>query len=197
MGQIGDPYATIEEMKQYQKMSTINQGNTSMDASITSALDAASRQVEQFCGRQFNKSELATPRRFYVYRNRTSVAVDDFWSSDLIDIPDLDQFGYELEPFEGVVDGVPGWPYYRISINSGKFAIDGKITVTAKWGWAAVPSTVKQATLIIANQLLRLSDAPLGVTGMDSQNGGPIRVRDIPQVAMLLNRFISTPILVG
>lgn len=203
MGQIGAPYATAEEFKNYQGVSAINAANTSKDAAINQALDAASRQIEQFCGRQFNKTDLATPRRYSVNSGDNRINVDDFWTDALFSIagvanPYTESY-YQLEPLDGIVDGVPGWPYYRITF-PGAIAESygsGLVTVTAKWGWAQVPATVKQATLIIANQLLRLSDAPLGVTGMEGQFGGMIRVRDIPQVASMLNRFVSMPIMVA
>lgn len=208
MGQLGDPYATLQEFKNYQGVAAVNQSNTSKDAAITQALDAASRQIEQFCGRQFNKQSFATPREFEV-TNARSLSVDDFWTTDLLDIeftsnPDVIQgehFSDYYAPFprNGIVDGSPGWPYYGIDFMSVRrvFLRGQYLTVTAKWGWPSVPATVKQATLIVANQLLRLADAPLGVTGMEGQFGGMIRVRDIPQVASMLNRFVSMPIMVG
>lgn len=208
MGAIGAPYASLIEMKQYQKLTGPNLTNTSNDAGIEMALDAASRQVEQYCGRQFNKQDFATPREFEVTGSR--IATDDFWTSDLFSIEQVAAYdvvqgeaftdAYNLYPRNGVVDGSPGWPYYGVEFGPYQpihFLRGQYVSVTAKWGWAAVPPTVKQATLIIANQLLRLSDAPLGVTGMEGQSGGMIRVRDIPQVASLLNRFVSTPIMIG
>lgn len=207
MGSIGSAYATPEQMKAYLKTSGSQSLPASFEASITVALDAASRQVEQYTGRQFNRQEIATPRRYKFSGRSSSLHVDDFYTDELSSLADGDGASiaasyYSLEPLDGVVDGTPGWPFYRIEFDSDYWYPDSyqrrlPVTLVAKWGWPAVPSTVKQATLIIANQLLRLADAPLGVTGMEGQFGGMIRIRDIPQVATLLNRFISTPVMVG
>jgi hypothetical protein len=61
------------------------------------------------------------------------------------------------------------------------------VQVTAQWGWAAVPDSVKQATKILAAEIFRLKDAPLGVAGFN--DFGPVRVREVPQVSMLLKRY--------
>ena len=57
--------------------------------------------------------------------------------------------------------------------------------VTARWGWAAVPSTIKQATLLQASRLLARRDAPFGIAGSPDV-GSEIRLlaRVDPDVAV-------------
>jgi hypothetical protein len=201
---IGDNYITRDELKKYLKLDL---SNTDYDDDIDDACTSASREVEQYTGRQFNKDTVPSIREFDA-DGVHSVTVDDFWTnsgltvevdlSRLGDYNGISAFDYTLYPLNGIVDGSPGWPYYRLDVpywilSAGEFR--AKVRVTAQWGWTAVPATVKSATKIIAAQTFRLSDAPFGVAGSDQF--GAIRVRDIPQAATKLRRFILDPIKVG
>ena len=59
--------------------------------------------------------------------------------------------------------------------------------ITAVWGWAQVPTAIKQATIIQSSRLFKRLDSPLGVLGMGDL--GQIRVSryldpDVEQLAM-------------
>lgn len=208
---IGDPYATLAELKSY-----IGITDSVDDDKLTDALDTASRAVESFCDRQFNDAGTASPR---VYRAEewNWLTVDDFsTTSGLIVQTDLDFDGvfettwtaaeYQLEPLNGIVGGEAGWPTYKIRAVAGKWfpTYHGRgrffqpytfinqleratVQVTAQWGWAAVPAAVKQSTLIIASETFKLKDAPFGVAGFGDM--GVIRVRDNPVVARRLAKY--------
>ena len=210
MGAIGDPYITRAEFKDYLK---IDPTKTSYDDRIDDAIASATGEIEQFCGRQFNRVEIATARQ-YEPDNSYYVSVDDFYTDDglLVDVDgdgalgwELGYTTYELHPLNGVVDGVPGWPYNRIRLPEGGFPFYkarygnvGSVSITAKWGWASVPAPVKQACFLLAAQTFKMADAPFGIVGaVTNEFGAPQRVRDLPQVASKLNRFVSTPILIG
>jgi len=219
---IGDPYVTLAEMKNY---FDIPANKTSMDERLTDAIDSASREIEQYCGRQFNQTTTATAR-VYEPDGWNRVTVDDFYTTTgLVVSGDFaydgtfatayDPSSYELFPLGGVVDGNPGWPFtkIRLSYNTFPYTNDryrnhsrrtGVVQVTARWGWAEVPSTVKQACKLIAAQTFKMAEAPLGVAGMDVVRGtqftgsfGVARVQDLPAVAHKLDRFKSMRILVG
>lgn len=210
MGALGDPYITLPELKTYL---SIDPAKLSMDERLLNAANSASREIEQFCGRQFNKATAATARSFEP-ASQYVTHVDDFHTTEGL-IIEIDYGGgnfglplssseYKLLPYNGIVDGQPGWPYSRIRLRNTWFPYHGRrylgdrgeVRVTAQWGWTAVPSSVKQACFLLAAQTFKLADAPFGVAGMD-QFGGVVRVRDLPQVASKLNRFVSTPIMVG
>lgn len=221
MAGIGENYITLEQLKDYVGVPA---DHTALNGRLNDAIASASREIEQFTGRQFNKTDTATPR-LYTPRSTQTVNVDDFWTTDglvvEVDITNTGEFlrtyeptEYELYPLSGVVDGNPGWPYERIRLPWGGFPYrshrtkyygqrGGCVRVTAKWGWPIIPASVKQAALILAAQTYKLADAPLGVAGMDAAkgtnftSGGVVRVRDIPAVASKLNRFVSNPIMVG
>lgn len=180
---IGESYATVPELK-----SRMDVEDTIDDVRLAEALATASREIEAWCGRQFNKATDATARLF-APDSATLVLVDDFHTTTGLQIA-VDSTGrgsftswpstaYRLEPLNGVVSGQPGWPYYRIRPLGGYGAwwwgVDGLVQVTAQWGWEAVPGPVKEACLIMAAESFKLGDAPFGVAGFGEF--GPVRVR--------------------
>lgn len=199
---LGDKYAELGALKLRLEME-----QSVDDARLNAALAAASRGIEKFCGRQFNTAGSATARRF----RPTSTAlclVDDFHAVTSIatDDGDTGTFGttwsasdYELEPLNGVVDGEPGWPWWRIRAvgSSRRFYCYRRATVqvTATWGWATVPAAVTEACLIAATELVRLKDTPFGVGGYG--DFGIVRVRDNPFTARMLNPYRRDPVLVA
>ncbi len=199
---IGDSYATLPQFKNYMK---IDASKTGYDAAMQDALDSASEEIELFCERQFNKETSATAR-FFTTISCSSIEIDDLWDPVTVVVKSgtADNLGdpwsstyYELLPRNGVVNGVPGWPYSRIRALNRPLNIPswGVVQVTAKWGWAAVPAPIKQACLIIASQNFKLAEAPLGVAGFN--NFGSVRVREIPQAYSKLCRYAKSPVMVG
>lgn len=190
---IGDSYAQISELKP-----RLNITDTDDDARLTEALDAASRDVERFTRRQFNMTSSATSRVYEPLHDRL-VLVDDFHTTSSLEVAvDTAEDGtygtvlssskYALEPRNGVVEGVPGWPFWRIrAYDLDAFPVaQGRATVqvTAEWGWAEVPAPIKEATLVQAAELFKLADAPFGVAGFGEF--GAVRVRPNPKVTQLL-----------
>lgn len=205
---LGDPYATLTTLK-----ARLNIADTNQDTALTSALNAATQAIEGHCGRQFNDAGSASARVYYP-DTLTSVIVDDFsTTTGLVVAADYSNAGtysttigsanYQLEPLNGVVDGSPGWPYYRIRAIQTWYPLwytsigypRTSIQVTAQWGWAAVPPGVQQACLMLAEETFKLKDAPFGVAGFDIN--GVVRVRDNPKVAALLMRYVREPIQVA
>lgn len=166
---------------------------------LTGAVEAASRGIERFCGRQFNDAETATARIFNA-RDRRLTKVDDFSTIvGLVIKTDEDGDGvfettwaasdYQLEPLNGVVDGSPGWPFCKIRAIYRWFpsAQRANVQVTARWGWATVPTNVREACLISAEEIFKLRDTPFGVGGYG--DFGVIKVRDNPFTARMLNAY--------
>src|SRR5205809_6983324 len=190
----------------------IQAGDTGDDAALDSALASASRDIEGWCGRNFNDAGV-TSARIYYPRDLATFEVDDFsTTAGLIVAFDFSNAGtytsivssanYQLEPLNGVVDGTPGWPYYRIHVIQTWTPIwwtsigypRASIQVTAQWGWAAVPSPVSEACLMLAEETFKMKDAPYGVAGFSQY--GAVRVRDNPKIERLLSRYVREPILV-
>lgn len=123
---------------------------------------------------------------------------------------------YVLQPLNGIVNGQTGWPYwYLAAVGTKTFPVSGRpdfvgpasgpvwrfysnsalptihrrpgVQITATFGWPRVPSNVKQACLILAEELFKVKDAPFGVAGFADY--GAVRVRENPKVASLLQNY--------
>lgn len=201
---LGDAYITDPEFRTY--LGLDDDGDSTL---TTAAATAATAWVEQFTGRQFNKTTAATAR---VYRadDPCMVRVDDFHTTtDLVIKTDTANNGtydqtwaatdYVLEPTGGIRLGVSGWPYKEIvAVGDYRFPTVGgrrRVQVTAQWGWNAVPGPVKLATQVVAAFVFNLKNSPLGVASF--ADSGIIRVRDVPQAAMLLAAYQDAGDLVG
>lgn len=185
---LGDTYATLDELKEYLQLTD----ETEFDERLDDALVTSSKAIERYSGRVFNDALTVSARVFNPTRSGLAF-VDDFSTiTGLIIKTDDDEDGvfeetwttadYQLEPLNGMRNGMTGWPYWQIravgpSLSFPKLS-NGRATlqVTARWGWSAVPAPVKQACLIMAAETFKLATAPLGVAGMGEF--GFIRVRD-------------------
>lgn len=209
---LGDPYCTLTALKDYLK---IPLSNTTLDMALTDALESSSAEIERITGRQFNVQIGATAR---VYEPETlrKVYTDDFWTASGL-IVETDPGGtgdfsvvlgggdYELLPLNGIVNGQPGWPFWKIRAVGGfyfpkyekvPYRRAAVVRVTAQWGWESVPAPIKQSCLIMAAATFQLKDAPLGVAGM-TQFGSPVRVQDNKMAAAKLVRYTRDATLVG
>lgn len=197
-------YPTLAELRGHVG---IGASDTTEDTRLTSALTVAIADVESYCGRKFTQDGSVSARVFraggpcHLYLPAGS---DISTTTGLVvktDDTGTGTYGttwtittdFILEPHSGVgYDGATGWPYTILVAVGSRLWPDlyGRpgIEITAKWGWAAVPSAVAQAVLLHAAQLWKLKDAPFGVTGGDLL--GPQRgVRENAAVAALLARY--------
>lgn len=206
----GSSYATLAELK-----TRLGSPAGADDAALQNALDSVSRGIDRCCDRQFNNAGTVSARLFYPdtpYR----AEVDDFSTSTGV-IVQTDDGGdgtysttwvastdYQLEPLNTIVDGESGWPYFVITAVGGRTfptlrhraaSRRAPIQLTAQWGWAAVPARIKEATLIAAEELYRMKDAPFGVAA--SAEWGVMRVRENPYVQSLIAPYRRYPVLVG
>lgn len=215
---LGDPYIDAADLKAYL-------GDANIDSTLAgNAIDAATSWVNDYCARDFNTAG-TTSDRIFAAESPWLARVDDFsTTAGLVIVTDptaqgtfnitWDVADYTLEPLNGIEAGIIGRPYRTIRASRSlrfpgfdvtlstlaPLTLPGLdrprplIRVTAKWGWAAVPKQVKQATRILAAEFFRLKDAPLGVAGFNEF--GPIRVREVPQAAALLDN-LRHPTLTG
>lgn len=164
----GDPYITTDDLEKRAKRLD--------DGTFPGIVLGASRAVEQFTHRQFNRQEAATPRLYSPF-GPSLLETDDFWTLDDLVVEqrlgtaftpvDSDQF--EVSPVNGVVSGVPGWPFWMITPQYGwRKTWRTSIRVTAKWGWEFVPEGVREATLNVAASVVTSAVAG-GVGPVSSQ----------------------------
>lgn len=179
--------------------------NTAKDSELTDRLLSASMDINRWCGRQFGRDETASERTFYP--GPTGVDVHDFWTTeDLAVVPYLGETagtpwtvsGLTLEPLNGFVDGVPGWPYRRLcygyAMAPSYFYSASTVRVTARWGWAAVPTNVETACLLLAAMDDKAGDAPFGVASFGDY---AVRIRSNPMAMEKLAPYVVQPAKVG
>jgi len=195
---ITNGYATLNEFKAYLFPSS-NYG-TAEDAQMEAAIETASRMIDEHTSRRFYSDANASARSYWA-DDPTRVVVDDFSTTtglviktDTGDNGTYDQTWaaneYFVEPVNGVVGGVAGWPYYVIVAKVPKlFPGSGRrprIQVTARWGWAAVPKPVKQACLILAARIYRRAQTPEGYASGESFGAIRVSSKIDPDAQMLL-----------
>lgn len=195
---IGDSYASLARLK---ARLGIADSNTAKDAELTDRLESASRDIDRWCSRQFGRDEEASAR-WYI-PGATGVDTDDFWTADDLTVTPYAYTGSEagaawtvsgltLEPLNGVVDGVPGWPYRRLVYGyaMGPRYGCGLVSVTARWGWESVPKNVETACLILAAMDNKAGDAPFGVVGFGDY---AMRIRSNPMAEEKLRAYVKDP----
>jgi hypothetical protein len=179
-------YLTLDDAKGYQRI-----GDTADDLEIALWITAASRAIDGFCGRQFGQVaslEARTCRPLYdPHRRRWVAELDDV--QDITGLTVVDWNGntitdYDLDPANAVAKGRP---YERLLARTGPGGCgwwgrnyfvpnpDAKLTVTAKWGWTAVPTPVKAATFLQVARFAARRDSPFGVAGSPS-DGSQVRL---------------------
>lgn len=188
-------YITADELRAF-----VGAVSSTIEPMLAEACQSASAEVDAYCGRTFRTGTEAAARRYRVVAP-TYLIIDDAWDVESVatDTTDDGTFDttwsandYELEPINGVVGGVPGWPATKLSaVGSLYFPVNDvrtTVEVTAKWGWAALPDPVRMATLLLAAETLKAREAPFGVAGIDAM-GAVVRVRQNALVAAKLNPF--------
>jgi len=178
-------YVTTDELRSFITRSAV----TVDDTELAFAVSSASRVIDEFCGRQFGQLAAAAPRVYTAEwdgrRSRWLVDIDDLvTTTDLavaVDDNDDEVFdktvtAYRLWPFNAVENGLP-WTRLIIDPDSTNkpVAAEGAVQVTAMWGWAAVPTAVKQATLIEANRIFQRRVSPYGIAG-SPETGSELRL---------------------
>jgi hypothetical protein len=176
--------------------------STADDTLLDAILLATESTINWHCGRRFDAATQATARQFYPM-HASAVRVDDIsTTASLVIAYDSTDDGtadttltsaqYQLEPVNAVgADGTAGWPYTLVRTVGTSFPTTttrAPVHVTALWGWASTPDMVKQAAKVLANELYKSREAPLGVAGFGDL--GLIRVRANPVVARLLAPFV-------
>lgn len=190
-------YATLNELK-----TALRIQDSVDDGLLELALESASRLVDEYTMRYFYNAGTAT--KVFVPSDDYTVAIDDAVSISSVAVSTLlnktfDQTwtvnDYQTEPLNGVVDGLSGWPITRIrAVGVYEFPYDSdynvaSVQITGVWGWSAVPTAVKQATIIQAMRLFKRLDSPLGVISSPDTGFFRLSSRIDPDVAQLLNSY--------
>lgn len=187
---ITNGYTTLASLKSAMR---IPQADTQDDSLLETAIESASRQIDGHCERVFYNG---TATRMYAPNDNYVVETDDIVSiTTLMTSSDGDGFDttwavddYQLEPLNGISGGLVTPATQIRAVGDFLFPVIGKeatVKVTGTFGWSAIPTAIKQATLILAQRQFKRYDSPLGVAGFGDI--GVVRVSRIdPDVASLV-----------
>ena len=194
-------------------------GEAFADADVIRVLEAASRQVDGYCGRRFYLDADANQVREYEAWDRNFVPIDDLVTLTTLQTSVADDGVYEttwlttdyaLEPANGPAKGLPytrirrrgpstlsfagyidGFPS-AVGYYQGMIPHAGWVKVTGRFGWPTIPPEVRTATSILAARLLKRSrEAPFGIAAVGFDVSGAERIsRTDPDVASLLAPYV-------
>ena len=199
-------YRTVSELKGWLGLSGSGQ-----DTNLGYALDAATAAIDAYAGRQFD-IDGAVVTRLYDCEYMDYAEVDDIATSTGLIVKTLNADGsvnetltlntdYYLAPYNA--DKVePVMPFTKIIMaieKSGKVLPTEHrqgLSVTAKFGFSAVPDAIEQATLIQASRFFQRKNSPMGFSG-NPETGQPavVFLSELdPDVKNLIKPFKKTTI---
>lgn len=188
-------YIGLDPMKD-----ALRERNEERDDVYERAIEAASRQIDEFCGRQF-WSEVTGTARVFLPTEPHVVWTGDFATDSGVTVEldtsgtgtwtPLEQIYWQAEPFVRR----RGRPFDRITSTAGPCGGEFRwwggrpsVKVTARWGWLAAPKEVEQACLMLAVDHYKAKDLTGGVAGFGDL--GPVRIAAFnPQARALLLPF--------
>lgn len=194
-------YATTAQLKTDLR---IPLADTQDDTELAFAITAASRAIDHATNRQFGSVTPVEAREYTARWDRTwkrwVIDVDDIYSSTglLVAVDDDDDqvFDKSITDFRlaPVNEDNKGRPWTQIVVNSDSANVPttakDSVRVTALWGWAAVPETIKAATIRQAARFFYRREAPFGVAGSPTV-GSEIRLLSMvdPDVAVMIRSY--------
>jgi len=189
-------YCTLAELKAALRVS-----DAIDDSLLELAIESASREIDGYCERMFYST---TGTRIYAPTNVYTLTTDDIVSvTTLKSSSDGVTYDttwatsdYQLEPLNGVAGGLVT-PYTRIRAVGNYllpawatgtiYNLEASMQIVGVFGWSAVPTAIRQATVILAMRIFKRLDAPLGMITNDM---GSMRVgRFDPDVEALVMPF--------
>ena len=168
--------------------------NASSDARLEQAIEAASRQIDDYTGRRFWQDPTVATRTYYPddpyeLHSVPGAVMDISTTSGLIVKTDEGDNGtfnttltinsdFIVQPTNASAEGLP---FTSIRVVGGNYSLprwgSGRpgVQVTARFGFASVPEPVQQACLIQSVLLYKATDAAMG--GLSFGDGAFMRVR--------------------
>lgn len=194
---ITNGYCTLADVKAALRIT-----DTLDDSLIELSIEAASREIDAYTERIFYQT---TGARVFVPRSSALCMIDDLVSVTTLQTADdgvvfdttWSASDYQLAPLNGLASGLVQSYTQVWAIGDSLFPVWQSVTalgspatvkITGVWGWAAIPTAVKQACVILAMRQFKRYDSPLGVAGFGDL--GAIRVGSVdPDVQNLLMPF--------
>ena len=180
-------YATLAEVKAAARIT-----DSIDDSLLETAIESSSRDIDAYTERVFFSSGATAIARVYIPQDIYLVETDDIISVTTIksDSGGNGTFDvtwaatdYQLEPLNGLAGGISTpttriraigdylWPVYEPrNVNSNQASVQ----VTGVFGFASIPSAIKQATILASLRAYKRYESPTGVLGFSDM--GVVRV---------------------
>lgn len=180
-------YATLADVKAAARIT-----DTIDDGLLEIAIESSSRDIDAYTERVFFSTGATAVARVYIPQDIYLVETDDIISvttlkSDSTGNGTFDvtwaSTDYQLEPLNGLAGGISTpatriraigeylWPVYEPrNVNSNQASVQ----VTGVFGFASIPSAIKQATILASLRAYKRYESPTGVLGFSDM--GVVRV---------------------
>lgn len=181
---MANEYADFEELKE---MRNIDASETRLDVALTKAIRRASRAIDRRCGRRFWRDGVVSVRaysprgRSVLRNNEETLLVDDIATETGL----LCSISGASSTFS--VGQYKQGDAITSLVRSSWWG--GRIEISADWGWPAIPDSIEEATLLLANRRYMRKDSPEGVSGW-SQEGQVQVSRFDPDIEDLVTPFV-------
>jgi hypothetical protein len=191
---LGADLITPAELKNYMGLTP-----DTFDQHLEDVVGSITGDIIRWCHRDFNDAGTVSTRVYEPLLHPDygpMVITDDFSTTVGLVVESagttLDISKLTLKPLNGVVQGMTGWPFWQII---GGLSTSAHVSVTAQWGWSAIPKPVRQAAFILGSDTFQLKDQRLGIAGSD-QFGSIVTVKDSRAAQSKLKAFRRDSILV-
>ena len=194
-------YATLSDVKAAARIT-----DSIDDLLLEMAIESSSRDIDAYTERVFFNTGATAVTRVYIPENIYLLETDDIISvtsirSDTTGEGGFDQTwtatDYQLEPLNGIAGGITTpftriraigsllWPIYEPrDINAGQASVE----ITARFGFASIPSAIKQATILASLRAYKRFESPTGVLGFSDV--GVVRIGRLdPDVERLVSPY--------
>ena len=167
------------------------------------AIESASREIDGYTERVFfstSATRIYAPQNIYLVETDDIVSVTSVKTSTdgLTFDTTWAATDYQLEPLNGLAGGLVGTPFTQIRAVGDYlwpayspqtiFHLEASVQVIGVFGFSAIPTAIRQATVILAMRIFKRLDAPLGIAGFGDM--GQMRVgRQDPDVEALIAPF--------
>lgn len=169
------------------------------DTELELVIEAASRQIDDHCGRFFYQSAASTA--FYTAQDYLVQPIDDFASVSSI-ATDGDANGTystswtintdcALAPFNAATTGRPFTEIIALTEGANTFPVQivKAVRVVGTRGWPSVPVTIQQATITTVSRLFNRRNTPFGIASAPEIGQMRLLARLDPDVEQLLRPY--------
>ena len=194
-------YATLADVKAAARIT-----DTIDDGLLETAIESSSRDIDAYTERVFFNTGATAITRVYIPESIYLLETDDIISVNSIKTDTTGEGGfdqtwttsdYQLEPLNGLAGGIATpftriraigdklWPIYEPrDINAGQASVQ----IVARFGFASIPSAIKQATILASLRAYKRYESPTGVLGFSDM--GVVRVGRLdPDVERLIQPY--------